>query len=125
MIIEVESGPGPHEIQYDEEWLTITRRYNSVYPLAKCSNFRTLKLDMEECCDWERSKLQSRGTKLFEFVRTIPCHNSTQTVAIGLFSGHNRNPQTEALLQFLEIPYVLDQSEPAQSLASSMSRGER
>ncbi|GJT07520.1 protein VAC14 [Tanacetum coccineum] len=31
--------------------------------------------------------------------------------------------QTEALLQFLELPYVLDQSEPAQSLPSSISRG--
>nr|GFA00890.1 lariat debranching enzyme, C-terminal [Tanacetum cinerariifolium] len=72
-----ERRPRPHEIQYDEEWLTITRRYNFVYPLAKHSNFRTLKLDMEEYCDWERSKLQSRGTKFFEFVRTVPCHNST------------------------------------------------
>nr|GEY82267.1 lariat debranching enzyme, C-terminal [Tanacetum cinerariifolium] len=97
--------------------------YNSVYPLAKHLDFRTLNLDMKECCDWERSKLQLRGTKLFEFVRTVPCHNSTQTVANGSFSGHNRNPQTEALLQFLELPYVLDQSEPAQCLASSMSRG--
>ncbi|GJT10375.1 DnaJ domain, zinc finger, CCHC-type, tetratricopeptide-like helical domain protein [Tanacetum coccineum] len=39
-----------------------------------------------------------------------------------IMAGHNRNPQTEALLQFLELPYVLDQSEPAQSLASSISR---
>ncbi|GJS55439.1 probable 1-deoxy-D-xylulose-5-phosphate synthase 2, chloroplastic [Tanacetum coccineum] len=30
--------------------------------------------------------------------------------------------QTEALLQFLKLPYVLDQSEPAQSLPSSISR---
>ncbi|GJX39329.1 phosphoenolpyruvate carboxylase gene, partial [Tanacetum coccineum] len=53
-IIEVESGPGPHEIQYDEEWLAITRIYNSVYPLAKRSNFWTVQLDMEECCEWVR-----------------------------------------------------------------------
>ncbi|GJS75931.1 lariat debranching enzyme [Tanacetum coccineum] len=122
-IIEVESEPGPHEIQYDEEWLAITRRYNSVFPLTKRSNFRSVQLDMEECREWVRSKLRSRGTKPFEFVRTVPCHNSTQTVANGSFSGHNRNPQTEALLQFLELPYVLDQSEPAQSSASSISRG--
>ncbi|GJZ87131.1 lariat debranching enzyme [Tanacetum coccineum] len=122
-IIEVESEPGPHEIQYDEEWLAITRRYNSVFPLTKRSNFRSVQIDMEECREWVRSKLRSRGTKPFEFVRTVPCHNSTQTVANGSFSGHIRNPQTEALLQFLELPYVLDQSEPAQSSASSISRG--
>nr|GEW72156.1 serine-threonine/tyrosine-protein kinase catalytic domain-containing protein [Tanacetum cinerariifolium] len=97
-IIEVESGHGPHEIQYGEEWLTITCRYNFVYPLAKRSDFRTLNLDKKECCDWEMSKLQSRGTKLFEFVCTFPCHNSTQTVANGLFSGRGRSPSGSSSL---------------------------
>ncbi|PWA70492.1 Lariat debranching enzyme, C-terminal [Artemisia annua] len=123
-IIDIESKPGPHEIHYDEEWLAITRRYNSIFPLtAKRSYFGSAQLDMEECRQWVRSKLQSRGTKPFGFVRTVPCHNSTQTVANRSFSGHNRNPQTEALLEFLELPYVLDDSEPAQSPASSISRG--
>ncbi|GJW88738.1 hypothetical protein Tco_0164078 [Tanacetum coccineum] len=57
-------------------------------------------------------------------IEEFPCHNATQTVANGSFSGHNRNPQTKALLLFLELPYVLDQSAPAQSLASSISRGD-
>ncbi|KAI3734949.1 hypothetical protein L6452_14431 [Arctium lappa] len=119
-IIEVESDPGPHEIQYDEEWLAITRRYHSVFPLtAKRANFGGVQLDMEECRRLIRSKLQSRGTKPFEFVRTVPCHNSSETVA----NGHNRNPQTEALLQFLELPYILDESDPAHSPTSSISRG--
>ncbi|PWA67903.1 Glycosyl transferase, family 10 [Artemisia annua] len=39
------------------------------------------------------------------------------------WAGHNRNPQTEALLQFLELPCLLDESEQAQSPASSISRG--
>ncbi|KAJ0877650.1 putative calcineurin-like phosphoesterase domain, ApaH type, lariat debranching enzyme [Helianthus annuus] len=104
--------PGPYEIQYDEEWLAITRRYNSIFPLTmRRSYFGGKQLDMEDSRQWVRSKLQSRGTKPFEFVRTVPCYNSFEAGA----SGHNRNPQTEALLEFLELPYVLDDSEVAES----------
>ncbi|KAB1204774.1 Dynamin-related protein 3A [Morella rubra] len=40
-ILEIESEPGPNEIQYDEEWLAITRRFNSIFPLTRRStNFR-------------------------------------------------------------------------------------
>ncbi|KAL4566135.1 hypothetical protein LXL04_030245 [Taraxacum kok-saghyz] len=119
-IIEVESGDGPYEIEYDEEWLAITRRFNSVFPLtAKPANFGGVQLGMEECREWVKSKLESRGTKPFEFVRTVPCHNPSQTVANN-YPGHIRNPQTEGLLEFLELPYVLDQSH---SPASAISRG--
>ncbi|MCI11544.1 lariat debranching enzyme-like, partial [Trifolium medium] len=33
-IVEIESEPGPYEIQYDEEWLAITRKLNYVFPLT-------------------------------------------------------------------------------------------
>lgn len=33
-ILEIESEPGPFEIQYDEEWLAITRKFNSILPLT-------------------------------------------------------------------------------------------
>ncbi|KAF5784565.1 putative calcineurin-like phosphoesterase domain, ApaH type, lariat debranching enzyme [Helianthus annuus] len=123
-IIEVESEPGPYEIQYDEEWLAITRRYNSIFPLTmKRSYFGGKQVDMEDSRQWVRSKLQSRGTKPFEFVRTVPCYNSFETGASGSFSGHNRNPQTEALLEFLELPYVLDDSEVAESSVSRVEDG--
>ncbi|MFS7974738.1 putative lariat debranching enzyme [Helianthus anomalus] len=123
-IIEVESEPGPYEIQYDEEWLAITRRYNSIFPLTmRRSYFGGKQLDMEDSRQWVRSKLQSRGTKPFEFVRTVPCYNSFETGASGSFSGHNRNPQTEALLEFLELPYVLDDSEVAESSVSRVEDG--
>lgn len=114
-IIEVESEPGPHEIQYDEEWLAITHRFNSIFPLtSKPSNFGGIQLDMEGSRRWVRSKLQSRGTtKPFDFVRNVPCYNSSQAVA----NGHNRNPQTEAFLQFLELPYVLDENEASPSIS--------
>jgi hypothetical protein len=39
-VIEIESEPGPYEIQYDEEWLAITRKFNSIFPLTfKNANF--------------------------------------------------------------------------------------
>ncbi|KAJ8453394.1 hypothetical protein Cgig2_008278 [Carnegiea gigantea] len=31
-VIEIQSDPGPFEIEYDEEWLTITRIFNSAFP---------------------------------------------------------------------------------------------
>eukprot|EP00268_Persea_americana_P050913 TRINITY_DN5583_c0_g1_i6.p1 TRINITY_DN5583_c0_g1~~TRINITY_DN5583_c0_g1_i6.p1 ORF type:complete len:328 (-),score=45.16 TRINITY_DN5583_c0_g1_i6:1056-2039(-) len=34
-ILEIESDLGPYEIQYDEEWLAITRKYNSIFPLTR------------------------------------------------------------------------------------------
>ncbi|CAH1454209.1 unnamed protein product [Lactuca virosa] len=116
-IIEVESDPGPYEIEYDEEWLAITRRFNSIFPLTKMPmNFGGVEFEMEECRKWVKSKLKSRGSsKPFEFVRTVPCYNSSQTLANHSFSGHIRNPQTESLLEFLEVGYLLDKSGPTPS----------
>lgn len=127
-IVEVESGPGPHEIQYDEEWLAITRTFNSILPLTdKRVNFWGVQLDMLECRQWVRNKLQTRGGKPFEFVRTAPCHGGTQSAANGPIYGHYRNPQTEAFLEFLELRYLLDSTSEARDLTDSpaplISRG--
>lgn len=34
-IIDIESEPGPFEVLYDEEWLAITREFDSVFPLTQ------------------------------------------------------------------------------------------
>lgn len=34
-VIDIPSNPGPYEIQYDEEWLAITRKFNSIFPLTE------------------------------------------------------------------------------------------
>ncbi|KAL0798204.1 hypothetical protein Bca101_053378 [Brassica carinata] len=40
-IIDIESEPGPFEVLYDEEWLAITRTFNSIFPLTeRRANFR-------------------------------------------------------------------------------------
>ncbi|KAM7520876.1 hypothetical protein LguiB_019838 [Lonicera macranthoides] len=127
-VVEIESGPGPYEIQYDEEWLAITRTFNSILPLtAKRANFGGVQIDMSESRQWVRNKLQRRGAKPFEFVRTAPCYDPSCSSAKGSFSGHYRNPQIEALLQFLELPYLLDDTSEHRELTNSpalfISRG--
>ncbi|KAL6134304.1 hypothetical protein ACLB2K_066536 [Fragaria x ananassa] len=112
-VIDVESGPGPYEIQYDEEWLGITRQFNSVFPLTVASaNFSNVYLDKVACRKWVRSRLQARGARPFEFCRTVPSHDPDPSnkcdSSRGAFPGCIRNPQTESLLQFLEFPYLLD-----------------
>ncbi|PNS92103.2 hypothetical protein POPTR_018G015300v4 [Populus trichocarpa] len=108
-VIEIESEPGPYEIQYDEEWLAITRKFNSIFPLTfKNANFGATQLEMEDCRQFVSSRLQERGTKPFEFTQTAPPFDPTQSGPNGSFSGCPRNPQTESLLQLLELPYLLD-----------------
>ncbi|XP_034917614.1 lariat debranching enzyme [Populus alba] len=108
-VIEIESEPGPYEIQYDEEWLAITRKFNSIFPLTfKNANFGATQLEMEDCRQLVSSRLRERGTKPFEFTQTAPPFDPTQSDPNGSFSGCPRNPQTESLLQLLELPYLLD-----------------
>ncbi|KAK4414465.1 Lariat debranching enzyme [Sesamum alatum] len=127
-IVEIESEIGPYDLHYDEEWLAITRKFNPIFPGTRMrANFSDAKLNIEECRQFVRDKLQMRGSKPFGFVRTAPRHNPSQSVANNFPSGHCRNPQTEALLQLLELQYCLDTSaeleEPSQSPGSLLSRG--
>ncbi|GAV90562.1 Metallophos domain-containing protein/DBR1 domain-containing protein [Cephalotus follicularis] len=123
-IVEVESGPGPYEIQYDEEWLAITRKFNSIFPSTKKNaNFGGAELDMQDCRQWVRSKLQERGSKPFKFAETFPSENSSQSISNSHVSGdtdeHSRNPQTECFLELLELPYLLDDSSESRELTNS------
>ncbi|KAI3905320.1 hypothetical protein MKX01_040011 [Papaver californicum] len=72
-------------MKYDEEWLAITRKTQS--------HLFNQKYHM-----WVKSKLATRGPKPFDFVQTVPPYNPNQPI----------NPQTISLLQFLELPYLLD-----------------
>ncbi|XP_054818205.1 lariat debranching enzyme [Prosopis cineraria] len=127
-IVEIESEAGPYEIKYDEEWLAITRRFNPVFPLtAKAADFRGIDLEMEDCRQWVRSRLQEREHKPFEFVRTAPCYDPSQSNVRGSFAVNPRNPQTESLLQLLGLPYLLDSTPELQGLppypSPSIQRG--
>lgn len=40
-IFEIESEIGPYELQYDEEWLAITKKFNPIFPRTRMRvNFR-------------------------------------------------------------------------------------
>ncbi|GAU27056.1 hypothetical protein TSUD_314180 [Trifolium subterraneum] len=87
-IVEIESEPGPYEIQYDEEWLAITRKLNYVFPLTENgADYRGVDFEMEDCRQWVRNKLQERGSKPFEFVRTVPCYDPSQASDDGASAG--------------------------------------
>lgn len=112
-IVDIPSEMGPYELQYDEEWLAITRKFNPAFPRTRYrANFGDAKLDIQDCRHFVRNKLQLIGGKPFEFVRSVPCYNPGQPVSrrFPFEVGHCRNPQTEALLQLLELQYVLDDS---------------
>lgn len=122
-IVDVDSEPGPYEIQYDEEWLAITRKLNSTFPLtATRTYFREVPHDMQECRQWVSDRLQKRGAKPFQFQQTVPPYNPSHPTSKGSGSG-SRNPQTEAFLQFLELPYLLDNTSQHHNLSPSLSRG--
>uniref|UniRef100_A0A7N0V0Q8 Lariat debranching enzyme C-terminal domain-containing protein n=1 Tax=Kalanchoe fedtschenkoi TaxID=63787 RepID=A0A7N0V0Q8_KALFE len=116
-VIEIESEPGPHKIHYDEEWLAITRELNSIIPLTRRpANLSGIQPDTEGSKTWISGKLQTRGgAEPFDFVRTVPCHNQLGSRSSSQ-SGCIQNPQTEALMQFLELPNLLDESKPASAV---------
>ncbi|CAF1711808.1 unnamed protein product [Brassica napus] len=109
-IIEVESEPGAVEILYDEEWLAITRKFNSVFPLTqRRANFSSAAMNIEESREWVRKKLEERQFKPFEFVKTVPAYNPSQRVFDSI-PDIPQNPQTLSLLELLGLPYLLDSS---------------
>ncbi|XP_057794236.1 lariat debranching enzyme isoform X2 [Salvia miltiorrhiza] len=126
-IFEIESEPGPYELHYDEEWLAITKKFNPIFPRTRApAKFSDATLNIEECRQFVKNKLQTRGSRPFEFVQTAPCHNPYQSVVSNFPSGHCRNPQTEAFLELLGLQYCLDtysESRELQSSGSLVSRG--
>ncbi|KAL8144152.1 hypothetical protein V2J09_017184 [Rumex salicifolius] len=119
-VLEIQSEPGPYEILYDEEWLAITRRFNSVLPLTRGrANLGNVEFDEDECHQWVNNRLQERGAKPFDFTPTASFYDPTRSVTNGQNHEHCRNPQTEAFLQLLELPYLLDKTENVHNLRST------
>ncbi|KAK3146235.1 hypothetical protein QOZ80_3BG0263440 [Eleusine coracana subsp. coracana] len=110
-VIDIPSNSGPYEIQYDEEWLAITRKFNSIFPLTPMRfTMRDEQLDIQDDRKWVRSKLSTRGAKPFDFVQTVPSFDPSHHVSNHTIPVPCRNPQTESFLQLLELPYLLDSS---------------
>ncbi|KAK9665264.1 hypothetical protein RND81_14G101300 [Saponaria officinalis] len=109
-VIEIQSEPGPFELHFDEEWLTITRALHSAFPLTKRADLRNVQIDKEGCRQWVKDRLKTRGAKTFDFARTAPCYDPDRSAFNAPSVEHHRNPQTEALLRLLELPYLIDGS---------------
>ncbi|CAN6464445.1 unnamed protein product [Victoria cruziana] len=110
-VIDIESQGGPFELLYDEEWLAITRMCNSMFPLTRQPTlFRSQQLDTEGHRQWVRNRLREReSSKPFDFASSAPAYEHPLSSSTDS-PGHVRNPQTEAFLQLLELPYLLDSS---------------
>lgn len=110
-VIDIPSNPGPYEIQYDEEWLSITRKFNSVFPITRMPfTMWDDQLDTQDDRQWVRSKLNARGAKPFDFVQIAPSFDPSNPIPNPSITAHCRNPQTESFLQLLDLPYLLDSS---------------
>jgi hypothetical protein len=48
---------------------------------------RGVNFEMEDCRKWVKSKLQEKGCKPPEFVRTVPCYDPSQADVNGDSSG--------------------------------------
>eukprot|EP00252_Welwitschia_mirabilis_P001623 TRINITY_DN11527_c0_g2_i2.p1 TRINITY_DN11527_c0_g2~~TRINITY_DN11527_c0_g2_i2.p1 ORF type:complete len:429 (+),score=79.52 TRINITY_DN11527_c0_g2_i2:151-1437(+) len=121
-IIDIESDEGPYEFQYDEEWLAITRAYNSYFPLdRKTTQMMPEMLQEGEHREWVRKRLAESGLKPFDFKITVPPYHSSQSRGRNM-PVHVRNPQTEELVKLLDLPYLLDSTEdvstPSRNLLS-------
>ncbi|TYJ44668.1 hypothetical protein E1A91_A03G241600v1 [Gossypium mustelinum] len=113
------------QVQYDEEWLAITRKLNYV----------GTKLDMQDCRQWVKSRMEDRGAKPCEFSQTAPPHKPFDSyffcgyetlsfifylLLAQLIVGSPRNPQIESFLELLDLPYVLDNASDSRDTPPSL-----
>ncbi|XP_052874274.1 lariat debranching enzyme-like isoform X4 [Gossypium arboreum] len=97
-IVDIESDPGPYEVQYDEEWLAITRKFCLSFDLPMCRLWyyystrtselttavlicRRTQLDMQDCRLWVKHRIEDRGAKPCEFSQTATPHNPSHSVS--------------------------------------------
>ncbi|KAL1159471.1 hypothetical protein V6Z11_A08G295900 [Gossypium hirsutum] len=80
-IVDIESDPGPYEVQYDEEWLAITRKFCLSFDLPMCRLWVRTQLDMQDCRLWVKSRIEDRGAKPCEFSQTATPHNPSHSVS--------------------------------------------
>ncbi|XP_017640481.1 lariat debranching enzyme-like isoform X2 [Gossypium arboreum] len=98
-IVAIESDPGPCEVQYDEEWLAIAGKFCLSFDLSmwrlwvyyyspRTSELTTAvlicrrtQLDMQDCRQLVKSRIEDRGAKPCEFSQTAPPHNPSHSVS--------------------------------------------
>ncbi|KAL1167165.1 hypothetical protein V6Z11_A06G247800 [Gossypium hirsutum] len=96
---------------------------------------RRTKLDMQDCCQWVKSRMEDRGAKPCEFSQTAPPHKPFDSyffcgyetlsfifylLLAQLIVGSPRNPQIVSFLELLDLPYVLDNASDSRDTPSSL-----
>ena len=94
-------------LQYDPEWLAILRRTAHLTSTNSVAIPLQLAHVSDEEVDWVRQNVPLSIPN--NFVQTVPPHDGTQKLPNPLPPPYPRmgNPQTDALLQMLEIPHAL------------------
>ncbi|KAL1167159.1 hypothetical protein V6Z11_A06G247200 [Gossypium hirsutum] len=94
------------QVQYKEEWLAITRKLNCLFPLTfRRGGFGRTQLDMQDCRQWVKSRMEDRGAKPCEFSQTAPPHKPSDSVSNTTFS---------------DLPYVLDNASDSRDTPASL-----
>lgn len=115
-MVDIPAAAGPLEFMHDEEWLAITRAYHPYFPLTRQPMQLRNSLNLDAQRQWVQNRLAERGSSIStNFTMTAPPYQANQPRGrASQAPGHVRNPQTEAFLELLELPYLLDHaSKPA------------
>ncbi|KAG0570744.1 hypothetical protein KC19_6G184600 [Ceratodon purpureus] len=109
-MVDIPAAAGPLEFTHDEEWLAITRAYHPYFPLTRQPMQLRNPLNLAAQRQWVQKRLGERGSAIsMQFTMTAPPYQANQPRGrAGQLPGHVRNPQTEAFLEFLDLPYLLD-----------------
>ncbi|TYJ28457.1 hypothetical protein E1A91_A07G261500v1 [Gossypium mustelinum] len=60
------------------------------------------QLDMQDCHQWVKSRMENRRAKPCEFSQTAPPHKPSDSVSNATFSSSPRNPQDSIFPNLLE-----------------------
>ncbi|TYJ03034.1 hypothetical protein E1A91_A12G000200v1 [Gossypium mustelinum] len=104
-------------------------------------NFGRTQLDMQDCRQLVKSRIEDRGAKPCEFSQTAPPHNPSHSVSNTTFFCHSKslsiifylclaqlivgsphNPQTVSFWELLDLPYVLDNASDSRDTPASLPR---
>ncbi|XLT55601.1 hypothetical protein HN873_048205 [Arachis hypogaea] len=80
--------------------------------------FQGVNLEMDDCCQWVRSRLQQRGCKPFEFVKTALCYDPSQSNFHGSFAA---SPMAEADITAMKETHRAQQT-PLQQLHAELDQ---
>ncbi|CAM6102309.1 unnamed protein product [Calypogeia fissa] len=109
-VLEIPGSGESLEFKFDEEWLSITRAYHPYLPLtrrpAQLGQMPSLQLHRQ----WVKQRLnEGGGIGIPDFAMTAEPYNPSNGRQIRVQpAGHQRNPQTRAFLDLLQLQYTFD-----------------